>query len=194
MLSPFNPFFHPLRHSLISFTGFEGNTTLFESIQQVPITIPAGESTADMAIAAVDIDYSIEYMLGSKYGGTDFRCAYGYVNLFDSITLRFKRYQSDGVYPLFSNAIVIHFNHDLIKSIQRVNINIPNGQTFLDVTINEVDLTKSIITMRGINPEAASGFDNCHALTKFVNSTTVRAERIGTSLICYVRVNVVEFK
>lgn len=190
----FNPFFLPLSHSLVSFPGFVGNTPLFESIQQVPLTIPAGESMADIAIAAVDIDYSIEYMTGSKYGGTDWRCAYGYVNLSDAITLRFKRYQSDGAYPLYANAMVIHFNHDHIKSKQGVNLNIPNGQTFLDVTINEVDLTKAIIIMRGINPEAASGFDNCHALVKFVNSTTVRAERIGTSLVCYVRVNVVEFK
>ena len=149
---------------------------------------------ADIPIAAVDVDYSIEYMLGSMYAGTDWRCAYGYVNLFDSITLRFKRYQSDAANFLGSTAVIIHFNHDLINSIQRVNINIPNGETLLDVTINEVDLTKSFVTMRGINPEASSGFDNCHALVKLINSTTVRAVRKGTSLVCYVRVNVVEFK
>lgn len=194
MLSLFNPFFLPLRHSLISFKGFVGNTPLFESIQHLPITIPAGESLADHSIAAVDIDYSIEFMLGSKYAGTDWRCGYGYVSLFDSITLRFKRYQSDVANALYSTAVVIHFNHDRIKSLQRPNINIPNGQTFLDVTINEVDLTKSFIIMRGINPEASSGFDHCDALVKFVNSTTVRAERMGTSLVCYVRANVLEFK
>lgn len=192
--SLFYPFFLPLLCSRVSIKSYFEENPFLNSLQQVTLTIPINETLINVTINPVDVNYSIPIFLNCAYGGTDARQGLPYVVLVNSTTLRLQRHQASATYTVTANVFLVEVNPLYIKPVQTANITIAAGQTYGETTITAVDLNKTFLVYRGCNLAVNDTLPNWLSYLSLVNSTTVRATRVGTNQILYPRATVVELK
>ena len=175
-------FFFPVRSSLLNDSRFLGAVPpLFENIQICNPIIPAGEFFLDFTINYVDLSRAIIHWNGFITGGnnpqcfprcfftspTNVRCQRGYAVADQGTQLQFN---------------VVELSSSLVKSLQAFEITIPDEQSFLDITIDELVVLKSLIYYCGFSI-GVSTWDLPSLSVKhyFIDSTTIRAYRSGTN-------------
>lgn len=187
----FNPFFHPLRHSLINYSpAVNGASPL---IQRGSFIIPGMSGSADHTISEVDLSRAAIVWCGiSGDGGTsDYDlCEVYFLN---STTVQARRTAVPATAICSIEFCIIEFPAAVIKSIQTGHINLSAAESTKTYTISEVDLTRSIVIFNGLRIN--TGTSTKYYLTRlyFDDSTTVRATRFSFTGILYIAFTVIEF-
>ena len=152
-------------------------TTFIKSVQVVVGTIPTGDYWIDIEISSIDHLKTVPFILGVGCANDDPRNFGCYITFLDATHMRIVRSNTTKLGALTVSVMVWELEPDFLVSIQSVSIAYVAGDTSVNKTVTEVDLSKSILFPRGrlINEDVAANIYNWYA--DMLNSTTARIRR-----------------
>jgi len=168
-------------------------TTFIKSVQICVGTIPDGDYYVDVAISSIDHLKTVPFLLGIGCANDDPRNFNCYATFLDSTHLRLVRSNTSKSGNLTVSVMVWELEPDFLVSIESVGVAYAAGETSVNKTISEVDLSKAIIFPRGnlVNEDVAANIYNWYA--DFLDSTTVRIRRTTSGSSGNVILYVAEF-
>jgi len=168
-------------------------TTFIKSTQIVVGTILNGENIADIEISSIDHLKTVPFLLGVGPSNTDSRNFNCYATFLDATHIRLVRSNTSKTGELIVSVMVLEFDPDFIVSVQSVGIAYTSGETSVNKTIDQVDLSKTIMFPRGnlVNDNVDVRIYSWYA--DFVNNTTARIRRTTSGSAGNVILYVVEF-
>lgn len=188
----FNPFFHPLRHSLVNYAKVaNGVPTLFESLQSLSFTITESETFKDVTLTEVDLSRAVIFMGGWQTDGNT-NIASPRLCFTSSTNVRATRGGLLGGLDTVGHFFVVELPASQVNSIQSVEIFIPSGSIQFDQPITPINLDKSVILHCGQSCDSSdSSFINLLTDCYFYYDDNVRAKRGGIGTGHNVTVNVI---
>ncbi|MBA7708741.1 hypothetical protein ES703_117645 [subsurface metagenome] len=163
---------------------------ILNSIQYGSITISDTDITNTATINSVDSPKSVAFFLGCYGTSYDAACDLAGLYLLNSTTVLATRNAGVPGQSMTINFCVIEFS-DGIASLQLVFIYLPDGSSQEDQSINEVDISKSLLFFGGLTTDAEDiSWVEIFPRIILLNSTTVRANTLtptyGTGVYCSV--------
>ena len=169
----FNPFFHPLRQALLNYSPMAGDSIPVDSIQQVNFALLDTATVDIVEIEEVDLDRSIILITGHCWQGSFTRRIFTHISFDDSTHVRAERNQGVTDHHSWVDVFVIQLASSTIKSMQYFShlFEIDEKQYFL--TIDEVDLNKSIVVCQGCYTSGTGDIAEGSFSFPFINSTHI---------------------
>ena len=193
----FQPFFHPLRHSLLN----DGKK--LDVVQSAIVSIErAGGSFTfdtfyrDYTISEVDLNFAVIYdhLFSTSWNNAR---ALTRKTFLDSTTVRAQAGGDVTSYTLTPRFFVVEFDHTLIKSVQHVTPTFPDSDVEEDVIIASVDVDKTQIISAGWYVEKDIYDVRPHNVQMYlIDSTTLRMWRANavSNDALYMSIFLLEFK
>lgn len=180
--------------------AFDSATDRIVYIEQAPSgaiidTIQSGEvdligvTTKDYTITEVDTTKTLLLFHGERLNTTTASPQRTLVRLLDSTTVRGEKLQAPGC-SCVARFMVVEYSSG-IASVQRGQTDLI-GYTQLDVTITELDVSKSLVSWLGQKSLRANPSD-LFITVELLNSTTLRFKRFRDTYTTVVSWEVVEF-
>lgn len=177
------------------------SSPIINSLQQVAVTIAAGQTSGTATITAVTAANSYCHWQGTKGAVSTFAATtcFASVTLTNATTVTATRSTSDASNALVVQVTVVEFiASTIIQSIQQGTIAIGNAATSNTATISAVTTNNAFVHFQGQTFGATTdetNFARCTANVVLTNSTTVTATRnTASATTLTVGFVVVEFK
>lgn len=167
--------------------------TFLKSVQIASGIILDGESLVDITVNEFAPDKSVPFMLGADASLDDPRNHEIYCSFIGATTCRVSRHTAPKVDPLNVSVLILEFEPDFVVSHQNKQINFASGDVLATVSMDAVDLSKTILFPRGNVCTADVAPTIYKAYSDFLDNTTIRARRFASGVAVYYMYTVMEF-
>lgn len=157
----------------------EFSPLVVDSIQQVALTLDDPDISVSQTIASVDMDRTATIFQGNRVTASRTADIYApliYLNSATEVTA--ERNTSDTAVSVIVQAVIVEFTPQIIHQIQRGRATIAVSNDQADVTIDMVDISKSLSSYLGFKTSSSSHLeDDIYPNSQLINATTLRLER-----------------
>jgi hypothetical protein len=167
--------------------------TFIKSLQLITHTILDGQQYVDTAINSVNKDMCGLFLLGCNPVNDDSRNFMHYFSISTSTSVRLYRVTSPAIGDLIASAFILEYEPAFITSLQIKSFSFGVNDYEKLITIDEVDLAKTVIFPSGQRSYANVGASVFMLRTDLQDSTTLRMQRLSIGGALDGQVRVVEF-